>query len=297
MNYTLHQLNIFLEVVKQESITRAAEALNMTQPALSIQLKNFQQQFEYSLTEIVGKKLYVTDFGKSIASLAENVLKEAEAIQYKTNEYKGLLTGKLRISSASTGQYVLPYFLNGFFRQHNSIDLELDVTNKASVIRSLRDNKVDFAFVSVLPSEVAVKEEIVLPNRLYLVGSSDWYDNRLPLVFREKGSATRAAMDQYYGKVVSRKRIELTSNEAVKQAIVAGLGYSILPLVSLRNEIRYNQLFIIPAPSLPITTAWRLVWLHDKKLSAVAQAYLNYLRLNKTEIVQREFQWYIDFKV
>ena len=110
MNYTLHQLRIFLEVVQQQSITRAAEEMHMTQPALSIQLKNFQSQFDVPLTELIGKKIYITDFGLSIAELAENVLKEADAIRYKTKEYSGLLTGKLKISSASTGKYLIPYF-------------------------------------------------------------------------------------------------------------------------------------------------------------------------------------------
>ena len=98
MNYTLHQLLIFLEVVKQQSITKAAAAMYMTQPALSIQLKNFQNQFDIPLTEVIGKQLYITDFGKSIAEIAENVIKEADAIKYKTKEYSDLIAGKLRIS-------------------------------------------------------------------------------------------------------------------------------------------------------------------------------------------------------
>ena len=137
MNYTLHQLNIFLEVVKQQSITKAAEEMHMTQPALSIQLKNFQRQFDQPLTEVHARKLYITDFGHSIAEIAQNVIREAEAIQYKTKEYDGLLTGKLKISSASTGKYVMPYFLSGFMESNPGVDLIMDVTNKAAVIKNL----------------------------------------------------------------------------------------------------------------------------------------------------------------
>ena len=110
MNYTLHQLQVFLEVVRQKSITKAAEELYMTQPALSIQLRNFQNQFDIPLTEVIGRKLYITDFGQSIAEIAENILKEADELKYKTKEYGGLLTGKLRISSASRPLRSLQFF-------------------------------------------------------------------------------------------------------------------------------------------------------------------------------------------
>lgn len=296
MNYTLHQLQVFLEIVRQESVTKAAREMHMTQPAISIQLKNFQQQFDIPLTEVVGKKLFITDFGRSIAELAENVLREADAIKYKTMAYEGLYTGKLRISSASTGKYVIPYFLSDFLQEHTGVDLVLDVTNKTRVMRSLKRNEIDFALVSVIPEELNVYEELLLENRLYLVGSTTDFEKDQPLVFREEGSATRSAMDQYFGGGKERKRIELTSNEAVKQAVIAGLGYSIMPLIGIKNELSNKQLHIIPAKSLPITTTWRLIWLRDKKLSPVAGAYLEYIRERKNQIIESTFQWYLDFK-
>jgi LysR family transcriptional regulator, low CO2-responsive transcriptional regulator len=117
MNYTLHQLQVFLEVVRQRSITKAAEEMHMTQPALSIQLKNFQMQFDIPLIEKAGRNLVITDFGMSIAEIAENIIREADTLKYKTKEYGELLSGKLRISSASTGKYIIPYFLNGFLEK------------------------------------------------------------------------------------------------------------------------------------------------------------------------------------
>ncbi|MGB3589021.1 MAG: LysR substrate-binding domain-containing protein [Tunicatimonas sp.] len=296
MNYTLHQLRVFLEVVRQQSITRAARKMHMTQPALSIQLKNFQLQFDIPLTEVVGKKLYVTDFGQSIAELAENVLKEADAIRYKTKEYKGLFTGQLKISAASTGKYVIPYFLSGFLQEHAGVDLILDVTSKTQVVSSLRKNEVDFAVVSVVPKDITIKEELLLENRLYLVGNTEHFDKDRPLIFREAGSATRLAMDRYLGAGKKRKRLELTSNEAIKQAVIAGLGYSIIPLIGIKNELASKELHIIPAKSLPIATAWRLVWLKNKKLSPVAQAYLDYVQSNKDQIIHDSFSWYLNFK-
>lgn len=144
MNYTLHQLRIFLKVVEAESITKAAEALHLTQPAVSIQLKNLQDQFDIPLTEVVHKRLFITDFGKEIARAAENILNEVDAITFRTQAFKGELSGRLRISSVSTGKYVIPYFLSEFLQQHNSVELELDVTNKARVVENLWNNEVDF---------------------------------------------------------------------------------------------------------------------------------------------------------
>ena len=114
MNYTLNQLRIFLKVVQTESVTKAAEELFLTQPAVSIQLKNFQDQFDIPLTEVVGRKIYITDFGREIAEAAENIINHVHAINYKTLAYKGQLTGQLKISVVSTGKYVMPFFLSKF---------------------------------------------------------------------------------------------------------------------------------------------------------------------------------------
>lgn len=295
MNYTLHQLQIFLEVVKQKSITRAAEEMHMTQPALSIQLKNFQMQFDIPLTEIIGKKLYITDFGNSIAEIAENIMKEADEIKYKTKEYRGHYAGKLRISSASTGKYLIPYFLNDFLKEHQGIDLKLDVSNKNTVVKNLQNNEIDFALVSVLPDNPAVYEELLLENKLFFVGKTKKHDKKKPFIYREEGSATRMAMDQYFNNQKNRKNIELTSNEAVKQAVIAGLGYSILPLIGIKNELLNGQLNIIPSKGLPLTSHWRLIWLKNKKLSPIAEKYLQHIREEKYKIIQKEFNWYLSY--
>ncbi len=296
MNYTLHQLQVFLEVVRQQSVTRAAEEMHMTQPALSIQLKNFQDQFDVPLTEVIGRKLYITDFGHSIAELAQNVLREAEAIRFKTSEYGKLLTGRLSISSASTGKYVIPYFLSDFLHEHEGIDLILDVTNKTSVVNSLKRNEIDFALVSVIPEELDVEEEILLENRLFMVKGAHLISETPPYIFREAGSATQKAMDNYLKRTEKRKRIELTSNEAVKQAVIAGLGYSVIPLIGIKNELENEEIQIIPSKGLPIITHWRLIWLRKKKLSPVAKAYLDFIKAEKDRIIKSKFEWFLKFK-
>ncbi|NVK04283.1 MAG: LysR family transcriptional regulator [Flavobacteriia bacterium] len=295
MNYTLHQLQIFTEVVDKQSITKAAEAMHMTQPALSIQLKNFQNQFDLPLTQVVGRRLQITEFGYSIAELAESVLKEADQIKYKTNQFKGLQAGRLRISSASTGKYVIPYLLTEFMHEHPGIDLYLDVTNKTQVMNSLRNSEIDFALVSVVPEDTDVMEEPLLDNELFLMSNSPKRDKKSQLIFREPGSATRKAMDAHFSSTKERKRIELTSNEAVKQAVIAGLGQSILPLIGVKNQIENGDIHIIPVKGLPIVTKWRLIWLKNVKLSPVAQAFIDHIREEKEAIVERHFHWFTHF--
>ncbi len=298
MNYTIHQLKIFLKVLETRSITRASEELFMTQPAVSIQLKNFQDQFDIPLTEIVGRRLYVTDFGTEIGVIVEKTLEHLEEINYKTLEYKGLLTGRLKISAASTGKYVIPYFLSKFLELHPGVDLILDVTNKSQVLASIKNNEIDFALVSVVPDDLDVREERLLENKLYLIGNQPKFDKNKPLIYREKGSATRAEMERYFSETSSKKRkkLELTSNEAVKQAVIAGLGYSILPLIGIKDQIINKRLFILPKKNLPLKTDWRLIYNTTKKLSPVARAYLAFIREEKKEILKTYFQWYEEFK-
>ena len=166
MNYTLHQLQIFLKIVQTKSITKAAEELNLTQPAVSIQLKKLQDQFDIPLTEVIGRQLYVTHFGNEIAITAQKVLDEVETITYKSKTFKGILSGKLMVSVVSTGKYVMPYFLCDFLNQNKGIDLIMDVTNKSKVVNSLENNEVDFALVSVLPTGMDVEKLDLLQNKL-----------------------------------------------------------------------------------------------------------------------------------
>ena len=130
MHYTLHQLQIFLKVVETESITKASIELNLTQPAVSIQLKNLQNQFDIPLTEVIGRQLYITEFGLEIAETAQKIINEVQAINYKTMSFKGILSGKLNISVVSTGKYVMPYFLTDFLKLYSGIDLNMDVVNR-----------------------------------------------------------------------------------------------------------------------------------------------------------------------
>lgn len=302
MHYTLHQLNVFLKVAEKQSITKAAEDLHLTQPAVSIQLKKFQDQFDVPLVELIGRQLHITEFGKEIAVAGAKILMQVEDIRNRTLAYKGLLAGKLKIAIVSTGKYVMPYFLSDFTKKHPGIELRMDVTNKANVIQNLENNEVDFALVSVLPDHLKIDRLELMQNKLYLIRKPDedsgkeirdLQEENL-MIYREKGSATRTAMERYLtGHVIpANKSIELTSNEAVKQAVMAGLGYSIMPLIGIRNELQNNQLEIIKSKGLPIITNWNLIWLSEKKLSPHATAYIEYITAQKNRIIQDHFQWY-----
>lgn len=303
MNYTLHQLHIFLKITELKSITKASEALYLTQPAVSIQLKNFQDQFPIPLTEVVGRQLFITDFGKEIAHAAEKILNEVYEINYKTLAYQGQLSGRLKISVVSTGKYVMPYFLSDFMKQNAGVDLIMDVTNKSRVVESLEINEVDFALVSVLPKKLKVNKVPLMQNKLFLVASSALELNKslsrknifetFSIIYREQGSATRNAMETFISanKFEVRKKIELTSNEAVKQAVLSGLGCSVMPLIGIRNELKNKELQIIPVKGLPICTEWNLIWLKTKNLSPVALAYLDFLNSEKNRIINQKFTW------
>jgi DNA-binding transcriptional LysR family regulator len=303
MNYTLNQLTIFLKITELKSITKAAEALHLTQPAVSIQLKNFQDQFEISLTEVIGRQLYVTPFGQEIAEATKRILAEVETMKHKSLAFKGQLTGRLTIAVVSTGKYVMPFFLSSFLKEHSGVDLVMDVTNRYQVLASLEKNEVDFALVSVLPDNLKVEKISLMDNKLFLVANpelaktiskkqSEMFEN-LPWIYREEGSATRQSMERFIAsnKIQINKKIQLTNNEAIKQAVLAGLGFSIMPLIGLKNELNGNEISIIPVNGLPIKTAWNLIWLKGKKFSPAALAYLEFLRENIETVIETHYKW------
>ncbi len=304
MDYTFHQLKVFMAVVENVSVTRASEELHMTQPAVSIQLRNLQNQFDIPLTEVIGRKLYVTEFGNELYQIADRIIQEVANINYRTQSFKGMLSGKLKISVASTGKYVMPYYLNEFLKTNPGIDLIMDVTNKAKVIGSLENNEVDFSLVSVLPEKLAIQQEILLPNKLFLTSPADSdmkftrqmdksVFDKVPLIYREEGSGTRVTMQRYFQKahIVPKVRFELTSSEAVKQAVMAGLGFSIQSLLSIKNELKQKEIKIIPVKGLPLIENWRLIWLKNKKLSIIAKAFLQYTQEHKDIVYKKHFSW------
>mgnify|MGYP003117822409 CR=1 FL=1 len=303
MHYTLHQLDIFYRVAQLKSVTKASEELFLTQPAVSIQLKKFQDQFEIPLFEVVGRKIYITEFGEEIALVAENILNEVNAINYKALSFQGELAGKLKIAIVSTAKYVMPYLLTDFINNHKGVDLSMDVTNKSEVVKALENNMVDLAMVSVLPKHLKIKSIPLMENKLYLVVGKQYKHTgekvlkavfeKLPLIYREQGSATRQQMENFITshKISTYKKMELESNEALKQAVIAGLGFSIMPLIGIKNELNNGDLQIIPMKGLPLITNWNLIWLKSKNLSSIAKHFVEHIHESKDKITETHFNW------
>ena len=307
MRYTLHQLAIFYKVSKLKSVTKASEELFLTQPAVSIQLKKFQYQFQIPLFEVVGRKIYITEFGEEITLAAEKILNEVNAINYKAMSFQGELAGKLKIAIVSTAKYVMPYFLTDFINQHKGVDLSIDVTNKTEVVRSLENNKIDFALVSTIPKHLKINRIPLMDNNLFLIGGRQHKSSgknlsykemeQLQLIYREQGSATRSKMEYFIAsnKISTYKKMELKSNEALKQAVIAGLGYSIMPLIGIKNELKNGDLQIVSVKNLPMKTDWNLIWLNSKNLSSIAKSFIDNVNENKADIMKNYFNWFDEY--
>lgn len=303
MNYTLHQLEVFLKVAQLQSVTKASEAMYLTQPAISIQLKKFQEQFKIPLFEVVGRRIYITKFGEEIVEAARKIMEEVQLIDYKALSYQGELAGKLKIAIVSTAKYVIPFFLSDFINKHRGIDLVMDVSNKSSVIAAMENNEIDFAMISTIPKKLKINRIELMKNQLFMVGSKkfkmkgEFLSNsefqNLPLIYREKGSATRLAMEKFINskKISTYKKMELTSNEALKQAVISGLGFSIMPLIGIKNALANGDLQIIPVKGLPIVTNWNLIWLSSKNMSTIAKSLIEHIKTNKEKVIKENFEW------
>jgi DNA-binding transcriptional LysR family regulator len=302
MNITLHQLKAFQAIAKFQSITKAAEAMSMTQPAVSIQLKNLQEQFEVPLTEIIGKRIYITEFGQELVGTADRIFGELGQIEEKMLELKGLLGGKIRISAVSTGKYIIPYLMADFMKIHPHVEISLEVSNRHNVLTHLQENSTDLALVSIWPDELDLESIQLAENKWYLACSPEkkasytaaikegkW--ELVPFVLREKGSGTRTTMENFFQErdIHVGSKLELSTNEAVKQAVMAGLGASLLSNFSMAQELKEGRIALLELPGLPIKADWNLIWLKQKKHSPAVKAFIRWLSENRKKVLSTHF--------
>lgn len=302
MNLTLHQLKAFQAIAKFQSITKAAEAMNMTQPAVSIQLKNLQEQFEIPLTEIIGKKIHITEFGKELVETAHRICGELDQIEEKMLELKGLLGGKIRISAVSTGKYILPYLMADFVKIYPHIEFSLEISNRFNVLAQLQENSTDLALVSLWPEDLELDSIHLAENQWFLACSPEnkskyatsiqagqW--EKIPFILREKGSGTRTMMEKFFNErnIHVASKLELTTNEAVKQGIMAGLGASLLSNFSIAQEVKEGRISILDLSGLPLKADWRLIWLKQKKHSPAVNSFIRWLAENNSSLVTNHF--------
>lgn len=291
MKFTLHQLNVFGMVARHKSMTEAARQLHMTQPAVSIQIKQLQEAVDIPLIEVVGRKLYLTEAGEKLYQAYQTVDQELESFDATISQLKGGLKGTLTISSASTAKYFLPYLLGEFQNRYPQVDIALKVTNRTEVLRHLSQNEYDLAVLTQLPDDNSTTAIPFLDNPL-VIGAP--YDHPLakekkvsldqlqaqPFIYREKGSGTRMVMENYLKEqgIVDKPTMELSTNEAVKQAIRAGIGLSIISKLSIANEVTLNQISVLDMPNFPITTRWHVLYRNNKKLTPVTKNFISFLQ-------------------
>ncbi|MDF2157551.1 LysR family transcriptional regulator [Algoriphagus sp. CAU 1675] len=302
MNISFNQLRVLQAVAKHKSYTKAAKELNMTQPAISIQIKNLQDQFEVPLIETLGKKIHITEFGFELVETAERIFSEMDLIEQKMLELKGLLAGKIRISAVSTGKYIIPYLVSDFMKINPHVEISLEVSNRYKVLAHLEENTTDLALVSLSPEDLDLQSISLAENRLFLVTSPQnaeeyqkYIDNKefskIPFILREKGSGTRLLMEKFFKKkgIDPTSKMELATNEAVKQAVMAGLGASILSEFSMTQEVKDGRISLLNFSGMPITADWKLIWMEQKKHSPAVKAFIRWLEENKEQVIKNHF--------
>ncbi|TYP92735.1 DNA-binding transcriptional regulator, LysR family [Fodinibius salinus] len=296
MKFTLHQLYVFGMVARHKSMTEAAQHLHMTQPAVSIQIKKLQEAVDIPLIEVVGRKLYLTEAGERLYEAYKNIDLELESFEAVTSQLKGGLKGSLNVSCASTAKYFLPYLLGEFQKRYPEVQISLKVTNRNEVIHHLSQNEYDLGILTQIPNDDSIDSIPFLENPLVmgappehsLSGEKKVSTEQLteePFVFRELGSGTRMVMESYFkenGMNVS-PIMELGMNEAVKQAIMAGIGLSLISKLSLENELNLNKISILNVPDFPMMTHWHMLYKKDKRLTPVTQNFISFLQENNIE--------------
>ncbi|MDX2165220.1 MAG: LysR family transcriptional regulator [Gammaproteobacteria bacterium] len=287
---TLHRLKVFSAVTEYKSITAAAKKLHMTQPAVSIQLKQLEEHYGISLINIIGKKIYLTEAGKKVYDSYKKVSHELDNLKSDIADLKGSLQGKLQVAVVSTAKYFIPALLGAFHKNHPKIDVQLVVANRQEIIHRLEQNQDDMVILSQLPKKIAIIGQPFLEDSLVIAASPDHplalkkiVDLKLlekeHFIVREAGSGTRMAMEKFFHKhhINPHITMELGSSSSIKQAVMAGFGISMLSKMSLKQELALKKLSILNIKHFPVKHPWYIVYLKDKKLSPVAKNFIEFL--------------------
>jgi LysR family transcriptional regulator, low CO2-responsive transcriptional regulator len=294
---TLHQLKVFEATARHGSFTRAAEELFLTQPTVSMQVKQLTKAIGLPLFEQVGKRLYLTDAGRELFSTCQDIFYKLDQLEMSVANLKGMKQGKLRLAVITTTKYFMPRLLGPFCQRYPGIDVSLIVTNHEQVIERLADNQDDLYVMSQIPENIDVKAHAFLENPLVVVAPSNHplanerhiTLKRLveePFIMRETGSGTRRAFQKLLDeqKLSVKVRLELGSNEAIKQAIAGGLGLSVLSRHTLLTDS--SDVVVLDVEGFPIERQWYVVYLAGKQLSVVAQTFLEYLQDAATKMAE-----------
>jgi DNA-binding transcriptional LysR family regulator len=286
MNLTFRQLRLFLALADSGSVSAAARAVHVTQPTASMQLKEISQTIGMPVYEVIGKRVFLTEAGRDLAETARAIAGEWESLAQKFDAMRGLTRGRLRVSLVNTAQYFIPRLLGEFYAQHPEIGVSLEVLNRDGVVARLRENLDDLYIMSMPPADVDLEDAVFMPNPLLLIApASHSLAKRRKLtleqlagerfILRERGSGTRMAAEQLFSqqKFRPRLRMELGSNEAIRQAVAGGLGVAVLSGHALDDGKAGSAVAVLNVAGFPLHSQWHVVYPKGKRLSPIAAVF------------------------
>lgn len=299
-NVTLRQLRTFAEVARCMSFTAAARALHLTQPAVSMQVRQLEQAAGLPLVEQLGRRVHLTDAGRELLRYAAEIsdlLREAEDAM---KALQGIGGGELSIAVTSTAKYFAPSLLAEFRRRHAEVRLRLAVSNREAVVRALTENTVDLAVMGRPPRGLEAEATAFAKHPIVVIAAPGHplaARRRLPLealagetfIIRERGSGTRNAMEHVFAErgFKARETLEMSSNETIKQAVMAGMGVAFLSMHTIGLELRARRLALLPVAGLPVMREWFVIHRKGKRLSPAAQAFKSFLLEQGAALIER----------
>ncbi|TNF63634.1 MAG: LysR family transcriptional regulator [Burkholderiales bacterium] len=287
---TLHQLRIFRAVATHGSFARAAEALHLSPPTLSLQVKQLSETVGQPLFEQLGKKIYLTAAGRTLAEACRDIDTRLEQLSQDLAALQGVERGSLKLAILTTVKYTVPKLLGGFCAAHPGIDVAMVVGNRENLLQRLAANQDDLYIMGQPPEQMDVVCEdfadnplvLVAPPEHPLVGQKAIAPRRLmnqPFIFREPGSGTRLTAEKFFASqgVVLRNRLEVGSNEAIKQTVAGGLGLAVLSATTVVAELALGELVQLDVQGFPLIRRWHVVYPRGKRLSPAALAFKDWL--------------------
>ena len=291
MRITLRQLQIFNEVCDLRSYSRAAEEMSLTQPAVSLQIRQLEELIGQPLFDYVGKKLYMTEAAEALQRASRDIFGRLENLDMQLSDMLGSLQGQLKLAVESSAKYFIPHLFAAFKRQHPEVNLQLTVVNRAQAVRRLSDNRDDLVIMSMVPQDMGLEFLPFLNNPIIAVAPADhplcaqgplYLRDLEPftLLMREQGSGTRLACEEYFKekRVHFSQTLEVASTDAQRECAVAGLGVALLTRHAVSLELATGLLRELPVEELPLYRSWCVVQAKAKRLSPVAHAFLGFIR-------------------
>ena len=283
---TFRQLETFATVARLQSFTKAAEALHLTQPAVSIQIRQIVETIGLPLFEQTGREIALTAAGEELLSTTRNLDDAWRRFESAIDALKGMKRGKLRVALVTTAKYFLPRMLGAFCQRYPDIDIELEIANREKIVERLRSNQDDLYIMSYPPDDMDIVSNAFLDNQyVVLAPATHWAAGQTvtlqalaeePFLLRETGSGSRHVVDQHmqHCGVQLKVRLSLASNEAIRELVASGMGLSILSRHALGDDLKREGLTILAVEGFPLTQPWSVVHLRSKILSLPAQAFL-----------------------